>query len=445
MKVFLVLPPAGKKYNWAQQMPPLGISYIGAILTGSGHKVFVYDASLDDSIEPAVNAIAEFKPQLVGISSTTLQIKNSAAIANRVKSFNRDIVLVSGGTHVTALARAFLEHYESFDIVVKGEGEHTMLELVNYLEGGMPLTQVRGILYRKGGSIIENQPRPLIKDIDSIPFASRLFRSFSLNGYHAFEDIPLESQKNMIRASMMASRGCPYSCTFCYCPAMWGCSYRRRSPKNIVDEIEYLISEHKVNYIRFYDDNFCVFEEHVLEMCKLIKQRGLKFQWRCEARVGPSVLSKNMLRQMRESGCHMVELGVESGSKRMLESIKKQITLPMIENAFRLCHEAGMETKAFIICALPGERTIDTLRTIRLLSMIKPEYVNLATCQILPGTEIYNTLVKKGLINPKIWFDFNYGKTGIPRYYEFLNPFKKYLILIRRKLLSRYCHIKGFL
>lgn len=423
-------------------MPPLGISSIGAILLESGYEVFVYDASLDGSIEPTMEKIVKFKPQIVGVSFTTLQIKNAAAIADRVKSFDKEIVTAAGGVHATPLARIFLSHYDSFDIVIKGEGEHTMLELAGYIEKGMPLAEVRGIFYRKGREIIENQPRPFIKKLDSIPFASKMFGSFKNNAYSVFEDMPLDNQKDLIRAPMMASRGCPFSCTFCYCPDMWGGSYRRRSPKNIVDEIEYLISEYKVNYIRFYDDNFCIFEEEVLEMCRQIKERDLKFQWRCEARVGPAALKKDMLCRMREAGCHMIELGVESGSKYILESIKKQITVSMVESAFRLCHEAGLKTKAFIISGLPKERAIDTLRTIRLLSKIRPGFVNLGTCQILPGTAIYHSMVKEGFINQELWF--NYGKAGIPRYYEFVNPLEKYLILIRRRILSEYCHIKGF-
>ena len=443
MRVFLLLAPVGKEYKWAQQMPPLGISSIGAVLLENGHEVFAYDGSLDDSVGPSIEQIIKFKPQILGISFTTLQIKNAVAIADKVKSIERGIMVAAGGVHVTPLAYCFLSHYGSFDIVIRGEGEHTMLELVNYIEKGASISAVRGIVYRNGGNIVENQPRPLIEDMDSIPFASKLFSFFEPNAYSPFEYMSLDSQRDIVRAPMMASRGCPYSCTFCYCQAMWGASYRRRSPKNIVDEIEYLISKYKVNYIRFYDDNFCILEKDVIEMCNQIKQRGLKFKWRCEARVGPAALNEQMLCIMKEAGCHMIELGVESGSKRILESIKKQITVPMIKNAFRACHKAGLSTKAFLISGLPQEKLSDTLKTISLLFKINPDTVNLGTCQILPGTAIYHSLLKKRLINEEMWF--NYGRRDIPRYYEFLSPFKKYLALVRRKLLFSYCNIRGLL
>ncbi|MGB9022701.1 MAG: radical SAM protein, partial [Candidatus Bathyarchaeia archaeon] len=301
--------------------------------------------------------------------------------------------------HVTALPEETLQN-SCFDIGVVGEGELTMVELVDKLQSGQSLDNVRGIVYRERGRVRRNPARPYIVDLDSVPFPARHL----LSPLDVYRPTP-SAHRCLPQATMITSRGCPYNCTFCD-RSVFGSAYRTRSARNVVDEMEMLVEKHGAKEIRFWDDTFNIDARRVIQICEEIRARGIDMPWTCLGRVNH--MNVEVLRAMAESGCWQVDYGIESGNQRLLDGIAKGITLDMIRTVAKMTGRAGIKMRGFFMLGLPGE-TEETMR--QTIEFAKTLDLSAAVFHIttpFPGTKLYETVLESGELDPKTSWD-NYS------------------------------------
>ncbi len=390
MKITFINPPqTNSKYKFIGVVaPPLGIAYMAAVLEENNFDVSVIDASaMDMTWEALEREIEKISPQVVAITALTPTIEQALKTAQLVKKVNSDTVVVMGGYHPTFNYSELLEK-DFVDIVVMGEGEYTMLELMQTIENGGNLAEVKGIAFDK----VVTPPRPLITDLDSLPFPA--LHLLPMDHYKL-----LNMKTNM--ATMITSRGCPMQCSFCASAALHGPKMRLRSPENIVDEMEHLIKDYNVETIAFMDDTFTLHSKRVKQICNEIKRRNLNVFWGCTARV--DTLSGDVLKQMREAGCIAMLMGVESADQQTLDQVNKKTTIAKIRHAFELSRKERIRTIASVVLGMPGDTRESMGRTIKFVQELKPSYAIFSLATPYPGTRFYQQMKEKNLIKVKDW------------------------------------------
>jgi len=384
LHVTLVNPPYPTERLQHLPIIPLGLGYLAAVLEKNQYEVDVIDCqALKLSYENFKKEIDKRQPNIVGITSTTRTYKSALKIAKITKEAHPDCLTVIGGPHVTFWDENALQECPQLDIVVRKEGEYTFLELAQRLESGKKYYDVLGTTCRKNGKIVKNPDRPYIENLDELPFPAR--HLWPIEQIRKYEDM----------FYLIASRGCPYWCEFCAAVRMFGRTYRVRSPKNVVDEIEFLHKTYGAQHFSFCDDVFTVDKRRIEEMCKEIKKRGLKIEWGCGTRV--DLVSKELLTKMKEAGCVSVWFGVEAGLQEVLNDMNKGILIAQTERAFGWLREFGLRPVPNILLGFPGETKKTAWRTIKFAEKISPEEVsfyNIATP--LPGTPMYELVKQKG-------------------------------------------------
>ncbi|HEM61094.1 MAG TPA: radical SAM protein, partial [Chloroflexi bacterium] len=301
------------------------------------------------------------------------------------------------GSHPTVFHEELLRDNPAVDAIVRGEAELTVRDLALSLAGGENLSGVQGLTYREGDGVLVNPPRPLIEDLDSLPFPAR--HIVNQEGYRA----AIYSGERP--TAMVSSRGCPYHCVYCLWPeTLYGHKFRARSAQSVVDEMELVVKDYGVDEIYFDDDCLTLSKKRVLEMCRLILDRGLDVKWIVQARV--DTVDKEVLSAMKEAGCHYVLFGVESGSPKMLEIMKKRITLDRARQAFRDCRDVGMKTQAFFLFGVPGENQETIEETIEFARELDADSTQFAIAIPHPGTELYQVCLENGWLVFDSWEDF---------------------------------------
>ena len=397
--ITLVNPPYPSGSHQHPPFTPLGLGYLAAFLEKAQYKIDVIDCqALRLTHEGFRSEIAKRQPDIVGITSTTLTYKSGLQIAKITKETHPNCLTLMGGSHVSFWDTEALQECTELDIVVRKEGENTMLELAEKVEAGKSFHDVLGITYRKNGKPVKNPDRPYIENLDALPFPA-----------HHLWPIERLRKHGTVIFPLVTSRGCVYWCDFCTAVRMFGRRYRMRSPKNVVDEIEYLQKKFGAHQFTFYDDAFTVDQERAAEICREITSRKLKIEWDCETRV--DMVTKDLLRTMKEAGCFAVWLGVESGSQPVLDAMRKGITPAQTIKAFKWAKEAGLMTVANVILGFPGETKETVWETITFIDRIKPDDVGYYIATPYPGTPLYEQVVKEGLLTTT---DFNKFDTATP-------------------------------
>lgn len=403
MKIALIFPP--NIYQTKQNMPPLGICWLAAVLRERGFEDVILIESMANkySNEDIIELLKKEGPDIVGISFGT-QIRFSAFdLASQIKKNFPGMPVVAGGPHPTLAAQDTLENIPEIDIVVRGEGEVSFLNLAKTFEKNEDFAGVKGISFRdKKGNIIHNPPEFPIEDLDGLPFPAR-----DLLPMEKYDKTMTLSKKRA--TNIMTSRGCPYSCVFCSVSEQWGHKIRHRSPKNVVDEVGLVLKNYPfIEGIRFFDDVFTMDKSRVLEICREIKKRKLDFVWECEARA--NTIDKEMVLAMKDAGCEFIDLGIESGSDKILRNIKKSITVEQAIEAAGTIKKAGIGLKIFIMHSLPGETCEDIKKTVFLSRYLYHKVgVDGATqgiTIIYPGTELEKIAKELGTL-PE---DFSWSK-----------------------------------
>ena len=404
-RVLLVVPPFYRMLGGHNNWITLGAAYLGAVLHKEGHYVRIYNVDhvdgghdlnlsevfngyqryrqlIDDPQHPLWaeirREIENFAPDWVGISiNFTMIARVCEMIADIVKDVDRRTRIVVGGPHATLLPSATLE-YESFDYLVRGEGEYALLELVD----GEKIEKIKGLSYKKpDGSLVHNPDREQIENLDELPFP----------------DIRLQLKEirdpNDNFGVIAASRGCPYNCSFCASPRLWNRRVRFRSVGNVLEEIRARYAQYGVRKYYFSDDNFNLNRRYALDLCQQIIASGLKIDWICE--VNAKAWSKELAETMKAAGCKRVKMGVESGCDRILRLMQKGTTRGEILKAVRIIKEAGLGITVYFLIGMPTETREEMMETYRLAQEIDTEYISLSVATPQYGTPLYETLMKE--------------------------------------------------
>ncbi len=384
MKITLVNPPYPPSVHSHPPFIPLGIAYLGAVAEKAGHQVKVIDCQAEKlNYESFRSRIAETPSDFIGATATTLLYKSAARILTVAKETQPNATTALGGSHVTFWDENALKEYPSIDLIVRGEGEQTLVELLETIESNADLTGVSGITYRDGDKVCRNPDRPFIKDLDSIPFPA----------HHL---MPLQNLRHngKLLIPLVSSRGCVYWCDFCSTVRMFGRGYRWRSAKNVVDEMQFVHEKYGVDQVTFYDDAFSVDRNRVLQICKELHDRKLNLIWDCGTRV--DMVDRELMKTMKAAGCIAVWMGVESGSEAILGAMKKSIKLEQTRQAYKIAHEVGLMTIANVVLGFPGETEETAKQTIRFVQKLNPEDVGFYLATPYPGTPMYEQVVKNG-------------------------------------------------
>jgi len=394
---------AGSQINYWQ---PLGTLYVASSLLQAGHDVkFLNGAFMPH--DDIMASLSGYNPDVVGIYSTTFGWNKALATASAIKKVLPDIFITVGGPYPVALQEKCLDDSIDIDAVVTGEGEITLVEMIERLEKGQSLDGVQGIAYRDDRGIRKNPARPLITDVDSIPFPARELLGDAMDYVP-----PPATYKRRPVAVIMTARGCNRRCIFCFQidkDRKYGVRYR--SVENVMQEIE-LCLDQGYKEIKFIDDTLAADYDRAMKIAKEINKRKLDFTWFTSACVHQ--VDKPLLQAFKEAGCWAILFGAESGVQRNLNTIRKGITLDQIRTAVKTAQEVGLTVYTPFLFGLPGQTFEDGLKTIEFACELNPDIANFHALTPFPGTELYDNLDKYGTMSDDL-NDFTYqGAAFIP-------------------------------
>ncbi len=443
MNIVLIRPNEGKK-GFVMVNPPIGLGYLSSYLKQFGHNVIILDQALSHwSNDTLLQKINEIHPQLIGLTALTPYYVYMKILCRKIKHATPNIPIVIGGVHVSALPKESMTE-SGADFAVVGEGEITLKELVDCLNSGEGFDKINGLLFKKGNEIIENPPRALITDLDSIPFPDweQIDVRKYPRDYHGF------FYKRYPVAPLFTTRGCPYGCTYCASSNFWKRQIRFRSAKNIVDEIEFMVRKFGVKEFHIWDDNFTLKPRKVMEFCVEIKKRNLDLTFSLPNGVRIDTLNEKILRIMQSAGFYILVLAIESGSQKILDNVNKKLNVEIVPKIAEMAYRLGFYLNAFFILGLPGE-TLQTIQQTRaLIKRLPLHYVNVFVAQPLPGSELFNLWRKDKDLTNFNWnsIDF-FSSEGVTIYFDkkSMNYFQKrflYMILLNVKFLFRAIAIR---
>lgn len=407
MKFLLIQPNYRNVYSYAGSkemtpiFPPLGLAYIAALLRENGVEAKILEANAFDlGYEQIKQAIIKDNPEFIGLTATTCLIQEASRIAKIAKECSNAKIIV-GGIHASCMPQKTLEEFPDIDIIVRGEGEYIILDIAQ----GKPLNEIWGVSYRDGDKIINNPERGVIEDLNKLPFPARdllpMRKYFSAGARRRPSDY------------ILSSRGCPYSCIFCADYLVHGKRFRARSPENVVAEIEMLIEKYGIREFDFVDDNFTLLPERVEKICDMLIEKGInkRVVWRCSNGVRIDRLSPALLKRMKKAGCYMLSLGIESGDEKILENIKKGITLDGVRKTVQWCKAVGIETRGLFMLGNLGENEETMNRTIEFAKSLDLDTATFHITVPFPMTEYWNIIEKEGKIFANKWQDYiAYGR-----------------------------------
>lgn len=405
MKLLLVMPSSGPSLsnitpnNYKDlnigHYPPLGLMYIAGYLEReSSHQVEILDVAVEAlDYHGLGEEIRRRAPDVVGVYTTCFTLYNAYEVARCAKKVDPGIIVVLGGPHVGIYPRETIG-LPAVDYLVLGEGEVTVKELLDALEGNREFSKIAGIAYKENGGSHITAHRALLHSLDDLPFPAR-----HLLPYRKYYSLIGKSE---ISTTIMASRGCPSGCNFCY--VQYGRSLRMRSPGNVCDEIESCV-DMGIREFFFFDENFTINRKKVLSLCDEIKRRGLKIYFDIRSRV--DTVNEEVLRRLKDAGCERIQFGVESGTQEILKAMNKRITLEQVEKTFRAAKKVGLTTYADFMIGYPGESLEQIKRTIEFAVELDPDFVQFGVTALFPKTRIYYDALEKGFLKTDVWSEMS--------------------------------------
>jgi radical SAM superfamily enzyme YgiQ (UPF0313 family) len=405
MKLVLVHPPEPMKSIATEVVQhPINLAQLAAFVRDRlGTPVELWDFGVRSYSPDAFAAqLRDAAPDVVGFTAMTPLVKTAARMAAVVKATRPDALTVVGGPHCSAIPRRTLTEFPSFDLGVVGEGEVTLAEIGAAVQRGDRQPRgLAGTVYREAGEIVCAPPRPLLANLDDLPYPARDLLDFS--AYQGSSSPGLSSKLRNI-TELFTSRGCPVHCFFCASHVTHRTKVRFRSAKHVLGEVRECVERYGVDHFTIDDDTFTFGRERLLEICDGLREVGVS--WDCDSRV--TNVDEELLQRMAASGCVKVAFGVESGSPRMLEMVRKRITVPQIETSFAAARRAKLLTAAFVmIGAHPSETPEEVEQTFRLMLRIKPDFVMVYLAVPYPGTDLHEAMCAEGLIESEDWDEYD--------------------------------------
>jgi len=394
--VLFIQPPFFRFISIHARYFPYHLVSMGTYLKNNGHHVKVLEGdlfedycNLDFSNQEALydrylenlntfsdpfwktleNEIHDLRPDYIGITVWTTFIASAIRTAQYCKKICPSATIIAGGPHVTLLPED-IKKIDAFDIGVIGEGEQTILDIVN----GKPLDSIPGIFYSENGVVKQNKQRPFTENLDDFGVPDR---SLLINE---------EKYENEDMGLIMSSRGCPFKCAYC-ATTIWKNKVRARSVGNLIEEIKLVKSKYGTIYFTFKDDSFTVNKNRVYDFCSRLKQDKINICWECNANL--NTVDRDMLAEMRSAGCIAIKIGIESGSDRIHKIINKKLTNKNILRKMKMFDGIGMHLTCYFMMGIPGETRDDILRTLDFAYRIRPNFISFSVYEIFPGTELY--------------------------------------------------------
>ena len=390
--------PVCEKKKAIGSWPPLGILYVAAILEKEGIEVSVLEqAAKDLSVKAAVDWVKKEEPDLLGFSTLSSSGRTSAIIAEQVKKENPNVTIVFGNYHATFNAEKILKTYPFVDLILRGEGEYACLDLMKCLREKDNFENMQGLTFRKKGQIVSTPDRPLIKDLDALPFPNRDLLDVDYHSTVAGANVAPEKF-----TTILSSRGCVYRCRFCGCRKFARSRWRPRSVKNVIEELRLLVSEGYRQFL-FVDDSFATNPKRVFKLCHEIRKEKMDIEWICEMRVDHT--SYDLLRTIVKAGCIMVYYGIESANQRILDYFNKQATPLQAETAVESARKAGVDVivGSFIVGA-PTETKAEIRNTLMFAQRLSLDVPQFNILGAFPGTDLWDEYLMKGILDvDKYW------------------------------------------
>jgi anaerobic magnesium-protoporphyrin IX monomethyl ester cyclase len=383
--------------------PPLGLLYLASRAKAAGHEVEVIDSQVEELSQGQIRErIGRANPDVVAVTATSFTLIDAVETIRSAKDAAPSAPVLFGGPHATIYPGESAD-LPGVDYAFSGEGEESLVRFLDALRadgGNGRFRDIPGIAFKNGRDTFFQGQAPFITDLDRLPFPDR-----SMIPYKRYTS--LLAKRNPI-TTLFSSRGCPYKCMFCDRPQM-GKVFRARSAKNVVDEIEECAGL-GIREILIYDDTFTVDRARVLDICRLIGERGLDVGFDIRARV--NTVDAEVLSALRRAGCERIHYGVESGNQDILNFIRKGIGLKQVEEAFRLTKEAGIETLAYFMLGHPRETRQTVQETIDFAVKLDPTFVHFTIATPFPATDLYRLGLAEGRIKEDVWKRFAENPTA---------------------------------
>ena len=374
----------------ANLMPPLGLACIAAYLERAGYQADILDFNADPAAAQRLPAyIRDRRPSIVGLSCTTASFLDGIQLASDIKTLRPETRVVFGGPHVSALGPPLLEQFTVMDASVIGEGEAVMADLMK-AEGDLDAwASVQGLVYRRHGNVQFNGVRTAQLPLDELPFPAYE----KLPGYPRRYTLPIFSYPKTPNASCISSRGCPYECSYCD-RSVFGRTFRFNSPEYVYEHLSYLRRRFGIRHLNFYDDQFTLHRGRIAELMKKLIDRPLGMTFNCAARA--EKLDLELLALMKQAGCWMISLGIETGDPELLSKHRKQGDLDMLRERIFEIKKSGIRVKGLVMLGLPGETESTIRKSMDYVLSLPLNDLNIAKFTPFPGTPLYQTIREQG-------------------------------------------------
>ena len=429
--------PSDSKRVKIMAFPPLGIQTLAPVLRRDGHAVRMFDTCHPEmKAEHLARAVEQERPDVIGISFlSTTTYPAAKLVAARLKSVAPDTPIIVGGPFATVNADRILRDCAQIDCVGVGEGEEL---LPDYLRNRDDPGLVAGLVWRKAGEVVENTPRPPLKDLDLFPYPDRTSLPIDY-----IESLPLDVPAVLSLdkfCTMQTSRGCPYSCIYCDIPSLSEGKWRCRSPEHVLGEMQEL-NDQGYRSVYLTDDHFLIKRERINAICEGIVQRKLQFRWGCEGRVDSTAVDQ--LGTMRKANCNFLAFGVEAGTQKVLNRLKKRQTLEQVEQAVSKAKQQGIgRVHGFFVVGSPGETAADILASFRFAARLELDTFGFNRLCAYRGTPLWQEYVERGIIDDERdwqkWFKCtDIDPTALPGPEVNRLRMKGYGLLFANRLLKR--------
>lgn len=380
---------------------PFFLAYATALLRLKNKQVKLIDSIAEGiDYQETVKKVKLGNPNLIVVEISTPSFENDLKIIQGISVSLPGSQIAVCGPHASVFPKELLTKYDFIDYVLIGEYEYTLLDLVDCLKNNRNLDFVSGLAFRNGKEVVVNNQGQTIKDLDKLPWPER-------------EDVPIYKYNDgfaglpVPNVQVWTSRGCPFNCIYCLWPQTIyrERKYRKRNPKDVVDEVEYLIKKYGFKAVYFDDDVFNIDKKHVLAICEEIKSRGIRIPWAAMARI--DLMDEELLRSMSQSGLYAIKYGVESSDKKILNFCKKDLNFKKVNSTIKLTKKFGIKIHLTFCLGLPGETRQSIEETLKFIQGSHPDSLQFSFASPFPGTEYFRYLQEKGWLISNDWPDYD--------------------------------------